>query len=285
MKKLSKPGFNVDDVVLSCVESIRNRSLANRLVRAIPVLAKEEAAYASHGRRGMLHRIKGSEDVNGSLSAKEMAKLYKGTLSRSGSESRRLYDRIKMSSPMGICPLCNQRVVSTLDHHLPKTSHPGLSLTPLNLVPACSDCNKEKLHRVAKRVEDQTLHPYYDDVDTDRWLHASVQESAPPAVLFYVADDCDFDEVTLERVRTHFETFKLAKLYSAQAAAELASIEHLLFRLGKAGGGKKVKKYLKQQANDRLKAAKNSWIAATYSALAESAWFCHEGYALLRTNR
>ena len=60
---------------------------------------------------------------------------------RKNGPGRATYDLLKLSAKGGFCPLCGQRNVSTLDHYLPKESYPDLSILPINLVRACSDCN------------------------------------------------------------------------------------------------------------------------------------------------
>lgn len=203
------------------------------------------------------------------------------TFSRQGSRARRFYDRLKTAAPNDIYPLCGQRVVKTLDHYLPKASYPTYALTPLNLVPACSDCNKSKLDRQPADAGDQTLHPYFDDVDDVAWLVAEIRESTPPAAVFSVRPPANIDATTAVRLRVHFETFGLGELYAAQAGSEMVSIRFALAEAAAARGMEGVQELLAYQARTRTLAARNSWVAALYTALAQSAWFCSEGYALL----
>lgn len=281
MKNLPEPDFNVQGVLESCAAGLRDKGLARRLVGVLPTLEAAEQDYVALGPGARLFEIATSDDVAGSVSSAEMSKLYKGTLSRQGSRSRRFYDRLKTAAPNDICPLCGQRVVKTLDHYLPKASYPTYALTPLNLVPACSDCNKSKLDRQPADASDQTLHPYFDDVDGVSWLVAEVRESSPPAAVFLVRLPANVDATTAARLRTHFETFGLGELYAAQAGSEMVSIRFALAEAAAARGMEGVQALLAYQARTRALAARNSWVAALYTALAESVWFCSEGYALL----
>ena len=281
MKTLPEPDFNVHEVLDSCTAGLRDRGLALRLVGVLPTLAAAEQDYLALGPGARLFEIATSDDVAGSVSSAEMSTLYKGTLSRQGSRARRLYDRLKTAAPNDICPLCGQRVVKTLDHYLPKASYPTYALTPLNLVPACSDCNKSKLDRQPADASDQTLHPYFDDVDGVSWLVAEIRESSPPAAVFSVHPPANIDATTVARLRVHFETFGLGELYAAQAGSEMVSIRFALAEAAAARGVEGVQALLAHQARTRTLAARNSWVAALYTALAESVWFCSEGYALL----
>lgn len=281
MKTLPEPDFTVRDVLDACAAGLRDRGLARRLDGVLPALEEAELDYASLGPDARLFEILSTDDVDTTVSSAEMSALYKGTLARQGSRARRFYDRLKTAAPNDICPLCGQRVVKTLDHYLPKSTYPGLALTPINLVPACSDCNKFKLDRQPAGAEDQTLHPYFDDVDGDSWLFAEIRESSPPAAVFSVHPPPSWDAITAARLRIHFQTFGLGELYAAQAGSEMVSIRFALAEAAGARGVEGVQALLAHQARTRSLAARNSWVAALYSALAESVWFCSEGYGLL----
>lgn len=281
MKTLPEPDFNVQEVLEACASGLRDRELAQRLAGVLPTLESAEQDYLSLGPRARLFEVATRDDVAGSVSSAEMSALYKGRLSRQGSRARRFYDRLKTAAPNDICPLCSQRVVKTLDHYLPKASYPTFALTPLNLVPACSDCNKSKLDREPADAGDQTLHPYFDDVDGFSWLVAEIRESSPPAAVFSVRPPADIDATTVARLKVHFETFELGELYAAQAGSEMVSIRFAITEAAAARGVEGVQALLAYQARTRTLAARNSWVAALYTALAESVWFCSEGYALL----
>ena len=281
MKTLPEPDFNVQEVLESCALGLRDRGLARRLVSVLPALEVAEQDYDALGVGARLFEIASSDDVDGTVSSAEMSTMYKGTLSRQGSRARRLYDRLKTAAPNDICPLCGQRVVKTLDHYLPKAAYPAYALTPLNLVPACSDCNKSKLDRQPADAGDQTLHPYFDDVDGESWLVAEIRESSPPAAVFSVHPPTGWHATTASRLKVHFETFGLGELYAAQAGSEMVSIRFALSEASKARGVEGVQALLAHQARTRSLAARNSWVAALYTALAESVWFCSEGHGRL----
>lgn len=281
MKTLPEPRFGALEVLESCASRLHDAGLVARLRAAAPTVGTAEADYRRLGSAAQLYEINAEPNVGGHVSTDEMIKLYKGTLSRSNSRSRHYYDSLKLSAPNDICPLCCQRVVKTLDHYLPKTGHPALAVTPLNLVPACSDCNKHKLDRIAANAREQTLHPYFDDVSSDRWLAAEVMESSPPAAVYFVRAPATWDAVLRDRLTVHFQTFGLGELYAAQSGAEMVSIRYALAEASSAGGADGVMKFLQQQARARSRADQNSWVAVLYAALSESMWFCNVGFARL----
>ncbi|TRO62490.1 HNH endonuclease [Streptomyces sp. IB201691-2A2] len=215
------------------------------------------------------------------MTKKEMTDVYTDRMAKKKAPGRVIYDDLILAPAHGICPLCAQRPVSTLDHHLPKADYWALAVDPLNLVPACADCNKTKLDIAAQTAGDETLHPYFDNVEGDEWLRAAVIESAPAAVTFFVDAPQAWDPILRQRMNTHFRVFELAALYACQAADEIFNINfHLtqLYDASAVGGLERVRAHLVEQAESRRNAHVNSWQTATYDALASSSWFCGGGF-------
>lgn len=278
MRSLAKPANGARATLELCADAVRDEALAARLRSVAADIEAAEAQYKERGEKAALFTIAGAKTVADRVGSDEMKALYKGTFSRQGSGPRRIYDEIRAAPKNGICPLCAQRVVSTLDHYLAQSRHPALAVTPVNLVPSCADCNKAKLDAQPTRATEQTLHPYFDEVDDELWLTARVEESAPPAVVFSANPPPGWDDVKRERVLTHFRTFGLGPLYSSHAAEELLNIRRTLALVAERGGAAALKAHLMEQAESRRAAAKNSWQSAMYKALVKSEWFCEEGY-------
>ena len=209
--------------------------------------------------------------------------LYDERLSKKGHPAREIYDSLRAAAKFNICPLCGQRQVASLDHYLPKSSHPLFAITPINLVPCCSDCNKAKLAEVGTDEASQTFHPYFDDFDDGVWLVARVVEENPPAVLFSVASPDDWNEIKARRASHHFSLLGLAELYGSNAAQELAQIAEGLKELREASGPDEVRRHLEHQASSRGANGLNSWQAAMYAAVARSEWFWQGGHLNIQT--
>ena len=282
MKRLSPPPFSAVQTVEACASGITIPERARILRAALPVIELSEAQYRELGAAGQLYRITESDDVTPELNAQLMGVIYKSHFARSGSPSRPLYEQIRMAPEHGICPLCGQRIVATVDHYLPQTRHPKLNITPLNLVPACSDCNKRKLAKSPGSAEEQSLHPYFDNLGNDRWLVVSVQPSSPPTILFSIRPSPAWSAVLSARVVNHFGLMGLGELYAAQAASELADISYSLEEVGSASGLVGVRAHLDTQFRSRFARDANSWKTALYEGLRDSEWFCVEGYRLIQ---
>lgn len=85
---------------------------------------------------------------------------------KEGHPARGVYDALKGGTDEGLCPLCAHRDVEALDHQLPNSKYPLLSVVPVNLVPACHRCDALKSDVDSKTASEQALHPYFDDLGT-----------------------------------------------------------------------------------------------------------------------
>jgi hypothetical protein len=283
MWRIDPPTYAAVSSFHICVSRVRDNGLRERLrsVEASIVVADQD--YTAAANRASLHSLnKDDFSLLPTVTNSELVGIYKNGMARKGSAGRKIYDDLILAAKDGRCPLCGQRQVSTLDHHLPKSLYPALAVSPNNLIPACADCNKLKLDTIPRSSEEETLHPYFDDIERCEWLRAKVIESAPAALRFYVDTPSSWSATLVKRVDLHFKTFGLGKLYAAQAAHELSNIRRYLSEVHSAaptGGADRVRKHLEDQARSRQGANINSWQTATYQALAASEWYCDGGFS------
>lgn len=277
MIALPIPDCSVLDAIRACAERMQDDDLATRLVAASALFASAEKVYRQRAQDRQLFTFEPSETAAGVISVDEMKWLYKNRFSKLGSPCRPLYDQIRVKAK--ICPLCNSRTVSTLDHYLAQTHHPDFVLTPINLVPACGDCNKEKLAADPKTIDEQTLHPYFDSLPVDApWLVAEVIEDRPFGIVFNAAPPVHWNQDLSNRLRQHFKAFSLGDLYSAKASSEVAEIASLIEVEHALNGAQGLRDYLRSQAGGRRSASPHSWKAALYQGLADSQWFVDGGF-------
>lgn len=276
MRRLNRPAYAARDVLQLCIESIRDDALTSRLQLIGDEVGDAELVYIEHAENQSLFSIPNSDTV-GNVTVDEMKRVYKGTFAKSKS-TRDIYDAIKKLSPNDICPMCGQRTVGTLDHYLAQSLHPALVVTPSNLLPCCSDCNKAKLDAQPNAAIEQTLHPYFDDVDDAHWLFAHVEEENPAALIFYPDPPTGWPNDKRERVYLHFSTFGLGALYASHSAVELNNIRYGIQRIAERGTPEDIRAELVRRAESSASAQINSWQTAMYYSLAESDWFCGGGY-------
>ncbi len=127
------------------------------------------AAVATHS-----HRAVAASATSSTVRA-DMKWLYENRLRDSG-PGRELWDEI-VGLAGRLCPYCHLSKPRTVEHSFPQSSYPRLAVDPLNLVPACRDCNIER--NVGHRSI--TISPYFDIwVVQHPWLRASVIDSTHP---------------------------------------------------------------------------------------------------------
>ncbi|MET7989224.1 HNH endonuclease signature motif containing protein [Streptomyces sp. NPDC005281] len=189
-------------------------------------------------------------------------------------DGRAVYEQLMAAPADDRCPLCGQGVVRTLDHFLPKRMFPALCVDPLNLVPACADCNHVKGEVFPSQAETTLLHPYLDRIDQDSWLEASVAEGDPVRLDFFVSPPPSWERVLIERTRHHFALFQLAEVFAVQANRTVSGIRRLLAKMLEAGGVDAVRAYLSEEAATRLAHRLNGWEGVTYRTLARNDAFC-----------
>lgn len=279
MLTVPRPGFEATETYLRCVASVRNAGLRSRLQAIAPQVGQAAVAYASHAALGELHVIQKTQGVAGIVSNQEMADVYEHRMARQGSPGRPVYDALRALPPGGICPFCAHRVVSTLDHVLPKSLFAELAVVPDNLVGACKDCNHAKSAGAPTDANDVPVHPYFDDISTHRWLHATVAKGTVAAVAFYVVPVDGWTDQLNRRIRRQFQQLGLAALYSAQAAREIAGQRANMARIFAARGLTGVQEELRHQQGSWEDLCLNSWQAATFRALSQSEWYCRTGFS------
>src|SRR5260370_5894030 len=238
MWKVDKPQRTARWTYTHCIATIGDAALKARLELIEDDVADASDEFQAAAITTTLHTIQPADHV-GSVRRKELADLYTNRFAKAKSRGGVMYDELMTAPANARCPLCGHRQVSTLDHHLPKSQYPALAVAPLNLIPACLDCNKAKLERVPHSSAEETLHPYFDDVEDDEWLQAAVIQADPAALVFYPVPPAAWGGVMAARVIDHFGVFGLARLYGSQAADELHNITfylpNLLLDAGPAG--------------------------------------------------
>jgi hypothetical protein len=278
MLRLPRPNREARETFSTCISQVRNQALRNRLVAATDSVTAMSAAFDQAALQANLHNFPSELTVGPDVTTDEMGRVYTQRMAKAGTPGRAVYDELLLAPQFSRCPICMNRSATTLDHYLPKSRFPALAVTPLNLVPACSDCNKAKLAAFPTAAEEVGLHPYYDDLGMERWLRARVVESQPSAVKFVVAAPAHWDAVLVARVKRHFKLFSLGALFSTEAAEELVSIRHQLKDLRRLNPENGVKQEMRRRAESADVGRPNSWRAATYYAWWNNDWFCDGGF-------
>jgi hypothetical protein len=284
MRKLVKPSFDIEEFYKTCVSGVGSNNSKYRLLMWSDKIITAAKKYDD---KSKLHEL--SEVVDDILNEGELhtvplvksenlISLYKNQVAKKERPGRFIYNLLMVTQNRQ-CPFCSVGRVKNLDHFLPKAYFSIFSVTPINLVPSCRDCNLDKKAEFAKEIRQQTLHPYYDDASKTQWLFARVAEESIPPVVEYYTDDSEIDDANLaSKVKAHFEAYDLNNIFIDKAADRLSEIHFDCGVRYNRDGSQGLKSYLLEQKKSSEKIHKNSWLVAFYGGLASSEWYCNGGF-------
>ena len=221
MRTLDKPslGISAEALFKLCAESFNDEGVRNRLLSYSDTVARHsvenENLVPSH-----IHEFL-KKVVPEQVPKEDMIKVYNQKLV--GGLAREYYDSIKFRAPLGKCPICGVNTVATLDHYLPKTQIPTLSVDPSNLVPACDWCNHHKSDVLSDDPSNMPVHLYFDTIPDGLWLHTDLGEHLEAS--YYTQCPNTWDSGIKGRVTHHLDYYHLYEVYSSHAAEILANLE------------------------------------------------------------
>jgi hypothetical protein len=276
MKIIAIPELLDSTVLNTCISSIGSQGLRDRINEVFSYIIGDGQLYRERAESNELHTlsplyINDDELALGRVTKKELTSLYTNYLVPNTKPGREIYDALMIRAPLFKCPFCGLNQVSTLDHFLPKAKFPTLSVIPVNLVPACKDCNTRKSSTVASIASSQPLHPYFDrePFQTDQWLFARVIDTQPMAVVYEILPPDSWSSENKNRVQTHFDDFDLYYRYSIEAASELASQEYIFKKHVDNRDYDSLISDLEDRYYSHERLSINSWQTALYKALLE----------------
>lgn len=277
MKKVVKPNIELSDVFNACISNFRRGSnLKEKFESAKDDIFNSAGFFIGLAEQHETFKMVEKVIHSNTVTSNELIKLYTNKFVPENSPGRKYYDEILSAPKNGICPLCGERIVHTLDHYLNKSTFPSLSIAPENLIPSCRDCNTDKLDYTFTCKEDETLHPYYDDIGDVQWLECIVNKTNPISFTFKVRDIVGCDITLQKRIEKHFNVYKLQNLYSSKAAQEMSEIETKLKKLYTTIGIVAVKIFIQEEIESRSVSGVNNWRVVFYTGLFNSNWFLTE---------
>jgi hypothetical protein len=279
MRAIVKPDYESLLVYQTCINSISDRDLRSRLDNVSNDIHNAAKDYEQKAIAKQLYTIIANNSDNdelalGTVTKKELKDVYSVHMVGKTKPAREFYDELLSQAPLGRCPFCGIGYASTLDHFLPKTKYPQLSVLPINLVPSCKDCNTGKNNVIPASAKKQSLHPYFDHQNfiDEQWLFAEVTQTTPAMISFFVKVPDHWDDVSKGRVKSHFVDFKLDFRYAIEAGNELAGIKDMLNNYKEQHGSNALVELLTLKSESHAKQHANSWQTAFYQALASNNW-------------
>lgn len=265
MKFMNPPISEVEpgDIFADCVESYTDPDKKRRLLACKHLVEADSASY----QKLVPSRIDEFtiSELPVDVSSDEMKKVYDEKFARTDTVGRTYYDAIMAQVERGVCPICGVRMVSTLDHYLPKAKVPTLSVTPSNLIPACRDCNMDKKTNMILTPDATPVHLYYDRLPEGPWLHVQIGDNLE--ITYYVSCPDGWDESLKGRVEGHLDVYHLHGLYSAHAASEIEDKKRMWKKLIGLGREQDVIDDICEMRSSAEANDLNSWKSALYRGL------------------
>lgn len=206
-----------------------------------------------------------SENIDYDVMKNDMVCLYKEKFSKKGQPGREYYNLIRVLTSH--CPYCQHNQIKQVDHYLPKSKKPTLAVTPLNLIPACKDCNE------GKHTNTGFFHPYFDDVDSNQYLYCKVSFKDDDIVFtFFAKKPLYWEETFYEKVENLFTKMNdhdLLEMFRVEARLHFNMLKRNVIKSAKRG-----KDDLIDTLNDYYESAVeeiglNSWQSALFNGLLE----------------
>lgn len=292
MYLLKLPRYKIEDFYEEMLEgrhnNTKNQFLRSRLLSVHSFLQDAQSNYETLAKNQQLYTIQENETINipsnveleesipRTITIKEMEKVYTNFLVEKPDSikiGRKVYDSILTNTYYNLCPYCSHRDVKTVDHYLPKTKFASFSITPLNLLPSCSDCNKDKLDNYNLQEDKMLIHPYFEDIRNQTWLYCEVVDYTWPITFSYSVSESISDAILKSRINYQFELLKLGKLYADNATREFNNRVKLLVKEYKSNPSNKALDFINSNLETYKIENPNSWQTKMFEALKTSTWF------------
>lgn len=210
--RLIPKNYNYSDLFDEAVETYRDKTFLQSVKQ---YCVEQNSCFLRYARDNQYQMFQ--EDFPGDFDIfkTKMVSLYDDKFSKKGTNVRKYYDEIKLLSPHNRCPYCLKREVRSLDHFLPKSEYPSLSITDSNLIPSCSDCNKDKLNST-----DVYINYYFEDIDDVSYMVCNVNFSKEINFHYELVKPSSWSQTKFDRLKNQFEKTNLLKFYGEQAKLE-----------------------------------------------------------------
>lgn len=272
MKSIDEPKERVNDVLDIIINDGVSESLKALINENRLSLIRSEDEYIAKIKNNLLYEIELGVPANISLTKNNLLNYYNYRLLKK-ENGRKFYDKLMLSVPYNICPYCTIKSVNTIDHFLPKSKFPVLSVTPSNLVPSCRDCNTQKKYDYPKDKDSQTFHPYFDKIDDEPWIVAELIDTEPLILQFKIEKLLNWSNNKYRRVITHFDAYNIKQLFSNEANRELRARQFYFKKLQ----SRDINEF-KQHLQETYESCRDSlgmidWRTVMYKCLMNNDWF------------
>ncbi|SDJ61389.1 HNH endonuclease [Jeotgalicoccus aerolatus] len=266
--RLKIPVIDFKTMFDNCTDNIRDtekRSKA-RIIGYKADIEENRKKYITNMKSFEIFEEKFSSPISSAhfeIFKKDMSWLYTNKYVKKNGKGRQYYDLIKSNVKNNRCPYCLHFDIEDLDHYLPKSVYPSLSLTTENLIPACKTCNTKK-----SESKDLFPHPYFDEVDNYVFIKCNIVFGDTDVEFVFEINEEDVPVKLLNKIENFAEITGMLEIYSTNAKIDFNMRQNSLMR------SLNNQQSLEYDFQDMLDGAeqvlgKNCWQAAFYRELLE----------------
>ncbi len=162
---------------------------------------------------------------------------------------------------------------------MPKADYPSLSVSPINLVTSCKNCNEDKKNHKFSNYESNPIHPYFEDFNDQRWISAriSITSDSEMSFEYYVLDNVPtWDTSKINRAKNNFIAYAHAISFSDESIREaIVIMDELQQGELNSMSDQDIRNYFLEEAKKSQRTIVkgsiilNNWKIAMYYALAD----------------
>lgn len=244
-----------------CLPGMQDPERRSRIQADTAKLAAEEVAMRA-AMSAQTHRAFRSPAPFTEVTRADMSWFYENRLRDSAKGSVIWAEILALGGRL--CPLCHLTKPRTIEHSYPQSKFPRLAVEPWNLVPACRDCNSERLvgHGTI------TISPYVDDwaVDTP-WLTAQMLDPLCPADLrFDVAHHPSLNQEQYDAIRQFADDIDILDRYVGLAIEAFGDFLATLRLDGPVPPTEQIVRSLDERVRShRLSFGENRWQTVAFT--------------------
>lgn len=254
-------------------DSIRDKQTRAEYQACTGEIEQKCEAYDLLGKTTKFETALQSSFIVSSLVAPKMQELYDKQFSKLKG-TQELRNIIKSGAENNSCPYCGIGYISQLDHYLPKSEFHAVTVHPLNLVPACADCNKVKSTYTPSSGSPAVFHPYFDTAFDTSWLEGTLTQGHDGhAVAIFSVNPKVEDAHLRSRMMKHLEVFDLKNRFSSAASQLIQEFEAIYRNSTQMFALTDIKYFLEMSMRTSASIMHNSYRAATYEAMLRSPWY------------
>lgn len=283
MYKLKKPNMDQAKVIEDCLPH-KNSQYSQRSARIrgyIEDVCNQAIEYDKKAKKGQLYLLNRIGTDQKAIQLKEdMEYLYTQRFVRGQKATEHTYYS-RLIANTDVCPYCGNAMGTCsfqLDHYMPKALYPIFAVTPINLVPCCSTCNREKNEYAPDNETSQLIHPYYDDFNSDIWIKAKLvvngsNENLVFTFMYYTEFPSDWSMEKQERAKSHFRALDLERQFTVQSNIVFSHCKQVVAQLSPSKDQIELLDKVQIIHNTAIKTsifgAQNGYYKAAWSALLE----------------